>query len=56
MDNSQPSLSPLDFCVSAPSKALITSGYLVIDPQNQGIVISLDAHFHCEVKVTLKHE
>ena len=38
----------IKFRVSAPSKVLITGGYLIIDPINEGIVISTDAKFHAD--------
>ena len=37
------------FKVSSPSKVLITGGYLIISPENEGIVLSTDAYFHCNV-------
>ena len=43
--------STLSFKISAPSKALITGGYLVIDPSNSGVVIALDQYFHCHVQI-----
>ena len=45
------SLQTISFKVSAPSKVLITGGYLIISPQNEGIVLSLDAYFHTVVSL-----
>ncbi len=43
---------PLAFTVPAPSTVLITGGYLVISPENTGLVLSTDARCHCKVSVT----
>ena len=40
--------------ISAPGKALITGGYLVISPANQGIVMALDCYFHAKMRVIWK--
>ena len=34
----------------ASSKVLITGAYLIIDPKNEGIVLSTDAKFHSTVR------
>ena len=34
----------------ASSKVLITGAYLIIDPRNEGIVLSTDAKFHSTVR------
>ena len=39
----------LKFKVGAPSKVLITGGYLILSPDNYGIVMSLDCNFWIEV-------
>ena len=38
---------------SASSKVLISGAYLIIDPQNEGIVLSTDAKFYTTVERTL---
>jgi phosphomevalonate kinase len=37
------------FKVSAPSKVLLTGAYLIIEPDNEGIVLSTDARFYTTV-------
>ena len=39
----------------ASSKVLITGAYLIIDPKNEGIVLSTDAKFHSTVRRNNKH-
>ena len=39
----------LDFSVHAPGKVLITGGYLILSPENEGVVLATDAYFHCDV-------
>ena len=40
----------LEVCAAASSKVLITGAYLIIDPKNEGIVLSTDAKFYTTVK------
>ena len=37
---------------SASSKVLISGAYLIIDPKNEGIVLSTDAKFQCDITAT----
>ena len=39
----------IKFKIGAPSKVLITGGYLILSPENEGIVLSLDCYFWIEV-------
>ncbi len=42
--------APLDaVTVSAPGKVLVTGGYLVLDPQYAGSVLSVSARFHSRI-------
>jgi|LauGreDrversion4_2_1035121.scaffolds.fasta_scaffold3008990_1 phosphomevalonate kinase len=38
--------------VLAPGKVLITGGYLIIDPENSGLVLSTNTMFSCTIKAT----
>lgn len=35
---------------SAPGKVLITGGYLILDPENQGLVVSVSSRFHSQIR------
>ena len=37
---------------SASSKVLISGAYLIVDPKNEGIVLSTDAKFQCDITAT----
>ena len=39
------------FTVSAPSKVLLSGAYLIIAPENEGIVLSTTARFRTTVEV-----
>ena len=39
----------MKFKIGAPSKVLITGGYLILSPENEGLVLSLDCYFWIEV-------
>lgn len=37
--------------ISAPGKALIAGGYVVLDPNNVGLTVAVGSRFYCSVKV-----
>lgn len=39
----------IKFRVGAPSKCLITGGYLILKPGNMGVVVGLNAYFWADV-------
>lgn len=41
-------------CVSAPGKVLLVGGYLVLDEQYAGLVLSSTARFYSQVDVKVK--
>lgn len=43
--------STLTFTVGAPSKCLMTGGYLVLSPENTGMVLALDCYFWAKAEV-----
>ena len=38
---------------SASSKVLISGAYLIIDPANEGVVLSTNARFHASLKSSM---
>jgi phosphomevalonate kinase len=42
-------------CVSAPGKALIAGGYLILEPGNVGVTISTTARFYSSIRLLLEN-